>query len=101
MAGPTWLDPVDDSDEWKKGPFGPGSAYAAFDGTAPRGYSIKANMATRLYHSRQSRFYSRTQADVWFESEEHAEAAGFIRWDQRGTMAHASLQEGEQQGPAA
>jgi hypothetical protein len=50
-------------------------------------------MTTKLYHSKRSRFYSRTHADVWFETEEHAEAAGFIRWDRRGSMAHVSLQQ--------
>lgn len=101
-SGPTWLDPSDESDAWKQGPFGPGSAYAAFDGTAPRGCSVKANLTTKLYYSKSSRFYSRTQADVWFRSEEHAEAAGFTRWDRRGTMAHAAVHgESTAEGPAA
>ena len=34
-----------------------------------------------LYHTAASRWFSRIQADVWFESEETAEAAGFTRWD--------------------
>ena len=91
---PTWLDPEDESDAWKQGPYGAGSAYAPFDGSAPAGYPVKANLTTKLYHSKPSRFYSRTHADVFFETEEHAEAAGFVRWDKRATAAHAGLHDG-------
>jgi hypothetical protein len=42
-------------------------------------------MATKTFHTRRSRLYARAQADVWFDTEESAEAAGFVRWDRRGT----------------
>jgi hypothetical protein len=46
-----------------------------------------------LFHTRRSRFYSRIQADVWFVDEAAAEAAGFTRWDKRGTAAHSVMQD--------
>lgn len=36
-----------------------------------------------LYHTEDSPYYGRTVADVWFDSESAARAAGFTRWDQR------------------
>lgn len=65
------------------GPYGVGSAYAPFDGTAPHGFFIKGTENTKLYHSPKSIFYSRITPDVWFDSEESADAAGFIRYDRR------------------
>ncbi len=71
-----------------EGPYGPGSAWAPFDGSPPRGYTIKGQVAAKIYHPRRSKFYSRTHPDVWFETEAHAEAAGFTRWDRRSSVAH-------------
>jgi hypothetical protein len=69
-------------------PYGPGSAYAPFDGTAPPGFTVKGHEATKLFHTNRSRFFTRIQADVWFDSEESALEAGFTRWDRRLTTAH-------------
>ena len=74
-----------------EGPYGPGSAYPPADGSTPRGFSIKGNEASKLFHTNGSRYYSRAQADVWFDSEASAEGAGFLRWDRRGTVAHEVL----------
>ena len=38
-----------------------------------------------------ARFYTRVAADVYFDTEEAAERAGFIRFDRRSSSAHVSL----------
>jgi large subunit ribosomal protein L22 len=59
-------------------PYGEGS-HAPLDDvdTAPEGFDIKGNAQSQLYHVPGSRFYKATKAEVWFASEEAAEAAGF------------------------
>lgn len=54
-----------------------GSALPADDGSAPEGYRIKGNADSMLYHTPESPYYDRTVAEVWFDSVESAEAAGF------------------------
>jgi large subunit ribosomal protein L4 len=61
------------ADEWA------GSAKATADGSAPAGYDIKGNKDSMLYHTPGSRFYKQTVAEVWFDTEENAEAAGFSK----------------------
>jgi large subunit ribosomal protein L4 len=56
----------------------PAGAHAATeDGEAPRGYKIKGNADSGLYHVPDSAFYDRTVAELWFKTAEDAEAAGF------------------------
>ena len=43
----------------------------------PEGYPIKGNEGSMLYHEPGSRYYKATKAEVWFDSVESAEAAGF------------------------
>lgn len=74
------------------GGFGPGSMPALPDGGAPAGYTIKGIEDTRAYHTLDSRSYSRIVADVYFNSEESALAAGFTRWDRCDS---AALQHGD------
>lgn len=62
-----------EADEWS------GSAKATADGAAPAGYEIKGNKDSMLYHTPGSRFYKQTVAEVWFDTEENAEAAGFSK----------------------
>ena len=45
----------------------------------PEGFSIKGNERSMKYHVPDSPAYARTVAEVWFNSEEAAQAAGFIR----------------------
>ena len=45
----------------------------------PEGYTIKGNERSKKYHVPESAGYARTTAEVWFNSEEAAERAGFIR----------------------
>lgn len=56
----------------------PNGAHAATeDGEPPRGYKIKGNADSMLYHVPGSAFYDRTVAELWFKTAEDAEAAGF------------------------
>ncbi len=59
------------------GPYGPGSADPDEDGSAPEGYPIKGNADSMKYHTPESQWYEQTEAEVWFDSTEAAEAAGF------------------------
>ena len=62
------------------GPFGRGSALPRPDGSAPsEGFTIKGNADSMLYHRPDSRSYAVTKAEVWFDSVESAEAAGFAK----------------------
>ena len=56
----------------------PAGAHAPIEsGEAPRGYKIKGNADSMLYHVPGSAFYDRTVAEIWFKTAEDAEAAGF------------------------
>ena len=61
-------------------PYGEGS-HAPLDDPdeAPAGFEIKGNADSMLYHVPGSAFYDRTVPEVWFASEEAAEAAGFSK----------------------
>ena len=54
-----------------------GSVVAPEDGSTPEGYEIKGNKNSMKYHTPESRYYDVTVAEVWFDTVEHAEAAGF------------------------
>jgi hypothetical protein len=45
----------------------------------PEGFTIKGNERSMKYHIPESSGYGRTVAEVWFNSEEAAQQAGFIR----------------------
>jgi hypothetical protein len=45
----------------------------------PEGFTIKGNERSMKYHVPESGGYGRTVAEVWFNSEEAAQQAGFIR----------------------
>ena len=63
------------------GPYGVGSAKAGADGSGPAGWTIKGNEDSMLYHTTDSPAYDATIAEVWFNDEATAAAAGFGRWD--------------------
>lgn len=58
-------------------PYGAGSAAPLDDDSAPEGFTIKGNKDSMLYHTPASRWYEQTVAEVWFDTEEAAVAAGF------------------------
>lgn len=45
----------------------------------PDGFPIKGNAQSKLYHEPDSRYYKATKAEVWFDTVESAEAAGFSK----------------------
>ncbi|MCW2747722.1 MAG: ribosomal protein [Nocardioidaceae bacterium] len=69
-------------------PYGPGSKAPLKSGNAPKGHTIKGNADSGLFHTEDSPWYEQTVAEVWFDTVESAEAAGF-------TKAGSSANEGE------
>lgn len=63
--------------------YGAGSAEPLEDGTGPAGWEIKGNAGSMLFHTPESPSYDGVRAEVWFESEEAARAAGFAHWNRR------------------
>src|SRR5690606_41616194 len=58
-------------------------AEPAEDGSGPAGWQIKGNAGSMLFHNTDSPSYEAVRAEVWFESEEAAKAAGFAHWEDR------------------
>ena len=56
-----------------------GSVLPDDDGNGPATHPIKGNADSMLYHEPDSRYYAITKAEVWFDTAEHAEAAGFSK----------------------
>jgi large subunit ribosomal protein L4 len=48
-------------------------------GNAPKGYEVKGNADSGLYHEPDGQWYDATEAEFWFKTAEDAEAAGFTR----------------------
>ena len=63
---------VADADELPTGAHAP-----LEDDAQPEGYEIKGNANSMLYHVPGSHFYNQTIAEVWFDTAENAEAAGY------------------------
>ena len=59
------------------GEYGPDSAAALEDGSAPAGFDIKGNADSMKYHQPGGQWYDATIAEVWFRTADAAEAAGF------------------------
>jgi large subunit ribosomal protein L22 len=77
----------------------PGSALPLEDGSAPEGYEIKGNAQSMLYHEPGSRYYKATKAEVWFDSVESAEAAGFAKPGAAKAAAKAAQQTADAGAP--
>jgi len=58
-------------------PHGEGSRAPLADGSMPSGFPIKGNADSMKYHRTDSHSYDATVAEVWFDTAERAEAAGF------------------------
>jgi large subunit ribosomal protein L22 len=54
-----------------------GAVAAPDDGSIPEGYAIKGNANSMKYHVPGGRYYEVTIGDVYFDTAEHAEAAGY------------------------
>ena len=55
----------------------PGAVPAPEDGSIPEGFEIKGNANSMKYHVPGGRYYDVTIAEVFFDTPEHAEAAGY------------------------
>ena len=56
----------------------PAGSHAPLEsGEAPEGFEVKGNADSMKYHVPGSRWYSSTKAEIWFDSAESAEAAGY------------------------
>src|SRR5664279_4740076 len=62
-------------DEASESTYGEGSYVGE---NPPEGYDIKGNADSMKYHTAASQWYGRTIAEVWFNTTEAAEAAGFV-----------------------
>ncbi len=60
-----------------KSPYGKGSHAPLKSGNAPKGYDVKGNANSMKYHTPDSPWYAQTVAEVWFDTAESAERAGF------------------------
>jgi large subunit ribosomal protein L4 len=60
-------------------PYGKGSHAPLEDNSEPKGFPIKGNADSMLFHGPDSPYYSQTVAEVWFATEEAAVAAGFSK----------------------
>ena len=56
-----------------------GSVQPDADGNGPESHPIKGNAESMLYHTPDSRYYKVTKAEVWFDTADNAEAAGFSK----------------------
>ncbi|MGJ9421979.1 50S ribosomal protein L4 [Aeromicrobium sp. CF3.5] len=63
----------------KTQPYGPGSKAPLKSGNAPKGFDIKGNEDSMKYHQPDGQWYDATEAEVWFDTAESAEAAGFTQ----------------------
>ncbi len=66
----------DETDPFVDRPYGEGSFVGA---EPPEGFAIKGNERSMKFHVQGAGGYDRTIADVWFDSEAAAEAAGFTK----------------------
>jgi small subunit ribosomal protein S2 len=60
-------------------PYGPGSKAPLKSGNAPKGFAIKGTEDSKTYLTEDSESYGQVVADVWFETDAAAEAAGFTK----------------------
>ncbi len=68
--------PSDDTSDEEAKQYGEGS-YRGVE--PPAGFDIKGNEDSMKFHTTESQWYEQTIAEVWFDSEKSAEAAGFTK----------------------
>jgi large subunit ribosomal protein L4 len=64
-------------------------------GKAPKGYEIKGNTDSMLFHEPDGQWYDATDAELYFKTAEDAEAAGYTRAGS-GAAAEPSSEEDDQ-----
>jgi large subunit ribosomal protein L4 len=76
---PTDVEPAD-VEPAEEAPALPKGAKAPLkSGGAPKGYDVKGNADSGLYHEPDGQWYDATEAEFYFKTAEDAEAAGFTR----------------------
>jgi len=68
---------VEESTSTDEAPYGAGSHAALEDGSQPDGFPIKGDEGAKVYHTPDSPSFKDAAAEVWFATEQDAEAAGF------------------------
>lgn len=76
-VAPVAVAPVETATEATSTDLPAGAAAALENGEAPEGFGIKGNAGSMKYHVPGSRWYANTQAEIWFDTKESAEAAGY------------------------
>jgi len=46
---------------------------------APEGFPIKGNEDSKKYHTPDGQWFEQTEAEIWFDTEESAQSAGFSK----------------------
>ncbi len=72
-----------------------GSAEPLDSGQAPKGFAIKGNKTSMKYHTPDGQWYEQTDAQVWFDSVESAEAAGFVEAGSKASIESNDAPDGE------
>ena len=70
-----------------------GSALPNDDGSAPEGFEIKGNANSMKYHEPGTHYYNQTVAEVYFDTVESAEAAGFAATAEEALAHEAAADE--------
>ena len=66
------------------------------EGEPPAGFSIKGKESSMLFHRPDSSMYNRTKAEVWFNTEEAAQAAGFTAAKTHPNSRESTVESREQ-----
>jgi large subunit ribosomal protein L22 len=74
-----------------------GAVVAPDDGSVPEGYPIKGNANSMKYHEPGTRYYDITIAELFFDTVENAEAAGYEAPAVRGQSAAETEPAGEEE----
>jgi large subunit ribosomal protein L4 len=72
-------EPTDEATEDAKPELPQGAKAPLKSGGAPKGYPVKGNADSGLYHEPEGQWYDQTEAEFYFKSADDAEAAGFTR----------------------
>ena len=86
---------MSDADAVAAQPQWDGSALPNEDGTAPDGFAIKGNADSMKYHEPDTHYYNQTVAEVYFDTVQNAEAAGFAPTAQEAHDHEASAHEAD------
>jgi large subunit ribosomal protein L22 len=76
-----------------------GAAAPLDDGSQPEGFPIKGNADSMLYHTPDSPHYEQTVPEIWFATEDDAEAAGYAK-PKRQQEAEEKAAEAEDEAAA-